>query len=81
MIAAVNGPASVVVSGDEDAVIASSPTRWAARGVRRSGCGCQHAFHSPLMEPMLAEFAAVLEGCRFEAAADSGGVECDRWVG
>ncbi|MEH0846430.1 acyltransferase domain-containing protein, partial [Micromonospora sp. CPCC 205711] len=50
-IAAVNGADSVVVSGDEaavDAVLAGLGTRRSTR-LRVS-----HAFHSPLMEPMLA---------------------------
>ncbi len=53
-IAAINGPASLVVSGTEDAVDAVAAHFERAKKLRVS-----HAFHSPLMEPMLAEFAAV----------------------
>ncbi|WP_345006405.1 SDR family NAD(P)-dependent oxidoreductase, partial [Streptosporangium album] len=53
-VAAVNGPASVVVSGEEEAVLAV-----AARFERVKRLNVSHAFHSPLMEPMLAEFALV----------------------
>jgi pimaricinolide synthase PimS3 len=53
-IAAVNGPSSVVLSGEEDAVLAV-----AGNFARTSRLRVSHAFHSPLMEPMLAEFAAV----------------------
>ncbi|GAA3463300.1 type I polyketide synthase [Saccharothrix longispora] len=53
-IAAVNGPASVVLSGDEDAVLAV-----AGAFARVSRLRVSHAFHSSLMEPMLADFAAV----------------------
>ncbi len=53
-IAAINGPASLVVSGTEDAVAAVAAHFERAKKLRVS-----HAFHSPLMEPMLAEFAAV----------------------
>ncbi|MEU8001743.1 SDR family NAD(P)-dependent oxidoreductase [Catellatospora sp. NPDC049111] len=62
-IAAVNGPASVVVSGDERAVDAV----MAALGVDGRRLAVSHAFHSPLMEPMLAEFEQVVSGLRFEA--------------
>ncbi|MFD7624201.1 acyltransferase domain-containing protein, partial [Streptomyces sp. NPDC059802] len=61
-IAAVNGPSSVVVSGDEDAVLAV-----AARFERSARLRVSHAFHSPRMEPMLAEFKAVAESLTFHA--------------
>ncbi|MEU7820603.1 type I polyketide synthase [Catellatospora sp. NPDC049133] len=62
-IAAVNGPSSVVISGDEQAVDAVV----AALGVNGRRLAVSHAFHSPLMEPMLAEFEQVVSGLRFEA--------------
>ncbi|WP_329424274.1 type I polyketide synthase [Streptosporangium sp. NBC_01495] len=58
-LAAVNGPASVVVSGDEDAVEAllnQLDGRYRAKRLRVS-----HAFHSARMDPMLQEFRTVLE--------------------
>ena len=59
-LAAVNGPASVVLSGDDDAVSAVAD-ELATRGRRTRRLHVSHAFHSPRMVPMLAEFRAVVE--------------------
>ena len=56
-IAAVNGPSSVVVSGDEYAVNAIAD-QLRAQGRRVHRLAVSHAFHSPLMEPMIGEFKA-----------------------
>ncbi|WP_280298696.1 type I polyketide synthase [Nocardia neocaledoniensis] len=63
-IAAVNGPASVVLSGVEGAVLAVVEA-CAERGWRTHRLRVSHAFHSALMEPMLAEFASAIEGLTF----------------
>lgn len=57
-IAAVNGPASVVISGAHDAVSAIAD-RLRGQGRRVHRLAVSHAFHAALMEPMIAEFTAV----------------------
>ncbi|MGW2621114.1 type I polyketide synthase, partial [Streptomyces sp. NPDC001500] len=65
-VAALNGPASTVLAGDEDAVLEAA-AHWAERGRRTKRLRVSHAFHSPHMDGMLAEFRRVAEGLAFAA--------------
>ncbi|MEU6882656.1 SDR family NAD(P)-dependent oxidoreductase [Streptomyces sp. NPDC046712] len=63
-LAAVNGPDSVVVSGDEDQVERIT-THFAALGRRTRRLTVSHAFHSPHMDPILEEFRSIAAGLTF----------------
>ncbi|WP_327130126.1 SDR family NAD(P)-dependent oxidoreductase [Streptomyces sp. NBC_01343] len=84
-IAAVNGPSAVVVSGAEEAVEAVRG-HFEALGRKVTRLRVSHAFHSPLMDPMLDEFRAVVSGLSFSApeiplATDAGLVrDPEYWV-
>ncbi|SED12347.1 Acyl transferase domain-containing protein [Streptomyces melanosporofaciens] len=67
-IAAVNGPSSVVISGDHDAVHAAAAV-WRERGRKARLLKVSHAFHSPHMDGMLDELRAVASELTFSAPA------------
>ncbi|MBX3611473.1 MAG: type I polyketide synthase [Hydrogenophaga sp.] len=60
-IAAVNGPQNTVISGRMDALQAA--LAWLQnKGIEAQALSVSHAFHSPLMEPMLEAFRSVVAG-------------------
>ncbi|SES32593.1 polyene macrolide polyketide synthase/pimaricinolide synthase PimS1 [Lentzea xinjiangensis] len=65
-IAAINGERSVVLSGAEDAV-ARLEEKYRADGRRMTRLKVSHAFHSPLMDPVLDEFANVVRSIEHSA--------------
>ena len=63
-IAAVNGPASVVISGDADAVEQVAEL-FADQGRRTRRLRVSHAFHSHRMDPVLGELGQVAAGLAY----------------
>jgi acyl transferase domain-containing protein/NADP-dependent 3-hydroxy acid dehydrogenase YdfG/acyl carrier protein len=63
-LAAVNGPRSVVISGDEAAVLELAE-EWTLRGRKTRRLQVSHAFHSHRMDGMLEELGRVLAELAF----------------
>ncbi|MBI0301094.1 type I polyketide synthase, partial [Streptomyces sp. PRKS01-29] len=65
-IAALNGPTSVVIAGDEDAAL-DIASGFEGRGRKTKRLAVSHAFHSPRMDGMLEAFREVAEGLAYGA--------------
>ncbi|WP_156107360.1 type I polyketide synthase, partial [Streptomyces violaceusniger] len=65
-IAALNGPTSVVIAGDEDEALRIA-AGFEARGRKTKRLTVSHAFHSPRMDGMLEAFRQVAQGLSYEA--------------
>ena len=83
-LAAVNGPASTVLSGDEPAVLAAAEG-LARRGIRTRRLRAGRAFHSHRMDPVLAEFRTVARSVRYTSpripvAATGDWTDPEYWV-
>ncbi|MBD3006090.1 SDR family NAD(P)-dependent oxidoreductase, partial [Streptomyces sp. 5-10] len=63
-IAALNTPTNTVISGPVDLVAEISAT-WAAKGRKTRNLTVSHAFHSPLMDPILAPFKEAINGLTY----------------
>jgi acyl transferase domain-containing protein/NAD(P)-dependent dehydrogenase (short-subunit alcohol dehydrogenase family) len=57
-IAAINGPAATVLSGTEEA-IEKAKSHFEEQGRKTKRLAVSHAFHSPLIDPMLTDFEAI----------------------
>ena len=68
VVAALNDAANTVIAGSVPAVEAAAQ-RFEAASIRTTRLAVSHAFHSPLIEPMLDQFAAVAARLRFQAPA------------
>ena len=66
-IAAINGPASIVISGANNA-IRNICKKLESNGIKTKGLQVSHAFHSPLIEPMLGSFETVTSEITYNKA-------------
>lgn len=65
-VAVINSKTGVVLSGELDALAAVRDVLQ-AEGIKSRALNVSHGFHSPLMEPMLDEFAAIAESIAYHS--------------
>ena len=65
-VAAFNGPGNTVISGRTGAV-EELLAKFAQDGIKTKRLTVSHAFHSPLMEPMLEDFKKIAETVKYAA--------------
>jgi len=65
-IAAINGPQQTVVSGQRD-VLQALLEQWQQQGINGQLLAVSHAFHSPLLEPMLDAFEEIAQSIHYQA--------------
>ena len=63
-IAAINGDSNIVISGENEA-IAEVISKFESQGISSKQLKVSHAFHSPLMQPMLEDFRQVAESITY----------------
>ncbi|OBK76147.1 type I polyketide synthase [Mycobacterium sp. 1274761.0] len=63
-VAAINGPAEIVLSGSLDDIDKAADALDSDQIMSRK-LNVSHAFHSRLMEPMVADFAEIAAGCSY----------------
>ena len=79
-IAAINGPQNVVISGATRALQEVLKLLRLA-GIKSQPLNVSHAFHSPLMVPILEAFEETAASCALLSSRDRAGIECDRPIG
>ncbi|MEC3976987.1 beta-ketoacyl synthase N-terminal-like domain-containing protein [Amycolatopsis sp. H20-H5] len=65
-VAAVNGPTSVVLSGEKK-TLTTLMERLADKGIHSRELRVSHAFHSPRIDPIVADFRSAIEGISYAA--------------
>ena len=65
-VAAFNGPGSLVISGQSQAV-EELANKLTAMGMKTKALTVSHAFHSPLMDPILPDFEKIAAGVEYSS--------------